>query len=144
MAYMAWIWLAVAFFAIVCEMATSELISIWFVPGGIAGIVLSAVEQPVWLQATVFFASSVVLIVLFQILFRSKIKKGKKSATNLDRIIGEQALVTETVNNLSFEGCVKINGQYWSARSNDGETINKGEVVEIIAVSGAKLICKKI
>ena len=144
MEHMVWIWLAVTFLAVVCEIMTAELVSIWFVPGAIAGIVLAVLEQPVWIQAIVFFASSVVLVVLFQILFISKKKKGKKNATNLDIIIGEKAVVTETINNISFEGCVKINGQYWSARSEDDSVINKDEIVEIVAVSGVKLICKKI
>ena len=143
MEHMVWIWLGVAFLAIVCEMVTSELVSVWFVPGAIAGIILGATEQPIWLQTVVFFAVSIILIVLFQVFFRDKVKKGKKNATNLDMIIGEKAVVTETINNISAEGCVKINGQYWSARSDDEGVIFKDEIVEIVAVSGVKLICKK-
>lgn len=144
MEHMVWIWLGVTFLAIVCEIIVSELVSIWFVPGAVVGIVLAAIEQPIWIQTAVFFSASVILLVLFQMIFRDKIKKGKNNATNLDIIIGEKAMVTETINNISAEGCVKINGQYWSARSDDESVIQKDEIVEIVAISGVKLICKKI
>ena len=141
---MQYVWLFVVIAALVVEAMSAGLVSIWFVPGAIAGIILGATEQPIWLQTVVFFAVSIILIVLFQVFFRDKIKKGKNNATNLDIIIGEKALVTETINNISAEGCVKINGQYWSARSDDESVIYKDEIVEIVAISGVKLICKKI
>lgn len=144
MDYMVWLWLAVMVMAIICEGITTALVSIWFVPGAVIAIVLAALELAVWIQALVFFVVSIVSVVIFQSLFRKKLKGGKKNATNLDRIIGETAVVTETIDNLRAEGCVRVGGQLWSARSDFDEVINDGEIVEIIAVSGVKLICRKI
>lgn len=144
MDYMVWLWLAVVVMALICEGITTALVSIWFVPGAVIAIVLAALELAVWIQALVFFVVSIVSVVIFQSLFRKKLKGGKKNATNLDRIIGETAVVTETIDNLRAEGCVRVGGQLWSARSDFDETINEGEIVEIVAVSGVKLICRKI
>ena len=144
MDYMVWLWLAVVVMALICEGITTALVSIWFVPGAVIAIVLAALELEVWIQALVFFVVSIVSVVIFQSLFRKKLKGGKKNATNLDRIIGETAVVTETIDNLRAEGCVRVGGQLWSARSDFDETINEGEIVEIVAVSGVKLICRKI
>lgn len=144
MDYMVWLWLAVVVMALICEGITTALVSIWFVPGAVIAIVLAALELEVWIQALVFFVVSIVSVAVFQSLFRKKLKGGKKNATNLDRIIGETAVVTETIDNLRAEGCVKVGGQLWSARSDFDETINEGEIVEIVAVSGVKLICRKI
>ena len=144
MDYMVWLWLAVVVMALICEGITTALVSIWFVPGAVIAIVLAALELEVWIQALVFFVVSIVSVAVFQSLFRKKLKGGKKNATNLDRIIGETAVVTETIDNLRAEGCVRVGGQLWSARSDFDETINEGEIVEIVAVSGVKLICRKI
>lgn len=144
MDYMVWIWLSVMVMALICEGITTALISIWFVPGAIISIVLATLEVEVWIQAVVFFVVSVVSVIVFQSLFRKKLRRGKKTATNLDRVIGENAIVTETIDNLRSVGCVKVNGQLWSARSDSGDVINDGEIVEIVAVSGVKLICRKI
>ncbi len=144
MDYMVWIWLSVMVMALICEGITTALISIWFVPGAIISIVLATLEVEVWIQAVVFFVVSVVSVIVFQSLFRKKLRREKKTATNLDRVIGENAIVTETIDNLRSVGCVKVNGQLWSARSDSGDVINDGEIVEIVAVSGVKLICRKI
>ena len=143
MDYMVWLWLAVVVMALVCEGITTALVSIWFVPGAVIAIVLAALELEVWIQSLVFFVVSIVSVAVFQSLFRKKLKGSKKNATNLDRIIGETAVVTETIDNLRSEGCVKVNGQLWGARSDLNDVINDGEIVEIVAVSGVKLICRK-
>ena len=63
----------------------------------------------------------------------------------VDILIGEKAVVTEDINNLTSVGCVKVNGQLWSARAEDDDMeIVVGDVVEIIAVKGVKLVCRKI
>jgi membrane protein implicated in regulation of membrane protease activity len=143
MDYMVFIWLAVVVMALICEGLTTALVSIWFVPGAIISIVLAALEVEVWIQTLTFFVVSVVCVVIFQSFFRKKLRRVKKTATNLDRLIGETAIVTEKVDNLQAVGCVKVNGQLWSARSESGNIIEDGEIVEIIAVSGVKLICRK-
>ena len=142
---MIWIWLAVMILALICEGVTTALVSIWFVPPAIIAMVLAVIEVDVWIQAVVFFAVSIVSIAVFQSLFRKRLAKGKKKATNTDILIGEKAVVTEDINNLTSVGCVKVNGQLWSARAEDDDMeIVVGDVVEIIAVKGVKLVCRKI
>lgn len=51
--------------------------------------------------------------------------------TNTDALIGQTALVKETINNMESKGYVQLNGQDWTARSAEaGEIIPAGcEVV---------------
>lgn len=142
---MIWIWLTVMILALVCEACTTALVSIWFVPPAIIATVLAIVEVDVWIQAVVFFVVSIVSIVVFHSLFKKKLANSKKRATNTDILIGEKAVVTEKIDNLTSVGCVKINGQLWSARAEeDSMSIDEGDVVEIVAVKGVKLVCRKI
>lgn len=143
MDYMIWIWLAVMIMALVCEGITTALVSIWFAPGAVVSMILAALEVPIWIQLVVFFAVSVVSVIVFQAVFRKKLAKGKKVATNTDRLIGEKAVVSEKIDNIRAEGCIKINGQLWSALSEDGNIIFENEIVEIVAISGVKLVCRR-
>ena len=70
-----------------------------------------------------------------------KAMKKNHVKTNIDSLIGEKAKVTEKINNIDETGAVFINGLTWTARSKDSnKIIEPGEVVEIKAVSGVKLI----
>lgn len=142
---MIWIWLAVIILALICEACTTALVSIWFVPSALISLILAVVGVDVWVQVLVFFVISIACIVIFQSLFKKKLANSKKKATNTDILIGEKAIVTEKIDNLAAVGCVKINGQLWSARAeNDDDDIFEGDVVQIIAVKGVKLVCRKV
>lgn len=142
---MIWIWLAVMILALICEGCTTALVSIWFVPPAIISMILAVMEVDVWVQVVVFFVVSIASIVIFHSIFKKKLANNKRKATNTDMFIGEKAVVTEDIDNLTSVGCVKINGQLWSARAEDeSEKLLAGDVVEIVAVKGVKLVCRKI
>ena len=69
-----------------------------------------------------------------------KFSTPKIQRTNIDRIIGERAIVTEEIDNLRAIGIVKADGKSWSARSADGSIIPAGSVVEVQKIDGVKLI----
>ncbi len=142
---MVWIWIAVIVASVICEAATAALISIWFLPAALVSLVLSILEVQVWVQAVAFFVVSIASIIVFHSFFKKHISSNKKTATNVDIIIGEKAVVTEKVDNLLAVGAVKVKGQHWSARSTtDDVSLEVGEVVEVVSVSGVKLVCRKI
>lgn len=63
--------------------------------------------------------------------------------TNVESMIGRQAIVTSEIDNLQGIGQVTVGGQEWSARTEkDGLNLQPGTVVDIVAVSGVKLIVK--
>ena len=67
-----------------------------------------------------------------------------KEKTNIDSLVGQQAIVTETINNLESLGHAKINGLEWTARSADNTIIEAGSVVIVKEISGVKLIVDKL
>ena len=72
-----------------------------------------------------------------------KFTNGRRMPTNVDRFIGEKAVVTEKIENDLSKGAVKIGGLEWTARSVDSETAEVGEQVTVEAIEGAKLIVRK-
>lgn len=68
----------------------------------------------------------------------------KQKKTNIDRLIGQTAIVKETINNKKEQGVVRINGMDWTARAEEiDEVILKGKPVEILDIQGIKLIVRK-
>lgn len=56
-------------------------------------------------------------------------------------VLSEKSQSNRKINNIDETGAVFINGLTWTARSKDSnKIIEPGEVVEIKAVSGVKLI----
>lgn len=142
---MVFVWLAFTVIAMVCEAMTVALVAIWFVPAALIATILAALNAAVWVQALVFFILSAVLITVFCVFFRKKILARQSAIrTNSDTLIGQKAVVTETIDNLAAHGAVKVNGQEWSARSADDTRIEEGQTVEILAIQGVKLVCKSV
>ena len=133
------IWIAVLIGGVAIEVATLNLVSIWFAVGGLAAFIALSLGASFLVQLIVFAVVSAVMLCLIRPL-TTDILKPKGTKTNADRIIGETAIVTEQISNASNKGQIKISGQIWSAKSDDGNVINEGETVKIIAISGVKAI----
>jgi len=142
---MIFVWLAVVVGGVFCEAMTVSLVAIWFVPAALISLLLSLFGVTEWIQVVVFFVLSIVMILVFRQLFKKRIRAKQASVkTNSDRLLGQRAVVTEEIDNLMARGAVKISGQEWSARSENDTNIPVGSTVEILAISGVKLICKPI
>ena len=138
-----WIWVAVIVLAIVVEIFTDQLVSIWFVPAGIIATVLDFFGVDIVWQCLVFFSVSVIGILLAKLLF-FKYRPIKATKTNIDAIIGERCVVTEKIDNYAGCGQARVNGQIWSARgAYEDDVFEVGETLSIVAIEGVKLICKK-
>lgn len=135
-------WIAVLIIAVVVEIISLGLSSIWFAGGALMALVIAALNGPLWLQIVSFFAVSIVLLI-FTRPIAVKYFNRDRVRTNAESVVGKQAIVLSEVNNLKGTGQVSLAGQEWSARSTDDDLIlEEGEVVEVMAISGVKLICK--
>ncbi len=139
---MPYIWLAVIVAAVIVESMTFTLVSVWFIPGALISLALSLFSVPMWIQIVVFFAVAIACLIFLKPLTRNVLRV-KRVATNADAVIGERAVVTQSINNIEGCGQVKVKGQVWTARSFDENvTFAEGEVLTVLAIEGVKLICK--
>ena len=141
--YMPYVWLAVIVFTTVCEIATAQLVSIWFVIGGIGGLITSLFTDDIFVQCGVFLVVTLVTLITTRPIVR-KMKHFEKTETNSDRAIGKIADVTLEINNLLGQGLVNVEGAVWSARSDDESIIEVGTKVKVLRIEGVKLIVKKL
>ena len=135
------IWIAALVVFIVLEAATTALVSLWFIGGSAAALIAALLHAPLWLQIALFLVVSVGLLIALRPLAAKLSRSGEK--TNLDRIIDRRVAVTETINELENTGAVKVDGQEWSARTEDGSVVETGAVVRILRVEGVKVYVKK-
>ena len=70
-------------------------------------------------------------------------KMDVSESTNSDRLIGMEALVTEPISE-NEPGRVKVEGDFFQAKSIDGSKIEKGEKVKIINYQSIILIVKPL
>ena len=134
-----WLGLIVAFIAV--EAATVNLVSIWFIGGAVAGLVCAILDVSALLQWTAFIAVSAGLLALLRPVLK-KYLRVKPMKTNADRLVGQEALVTEQIDNLRETGAIRINGVLWTAKSADDTQIPIGTRVVIERIEGAKVYVK--
>lgn len=141
--YMIYIWLAVLFLALVVEGMTAQLISIWFVPGGLAGLISGFCGAGEWIQVLIGAAVTLVCLIATRPLV-NRVMKFRKVDTNAGRLIDQTGIVVQEIRNLDAKGQVKIQGSVWSARSENGEVIPLEGKVRIVRIEGVKLIVKPL
>lgn len=136
-----YIWLAVIVVAAVVEIFTTQLVSIWFVAGGIAALVAYSLNAPINLQLLFFALVSAIMLIVTRP-FVKKLLSVKKTNTNADRYLGKIGVVIMEINNTLGTGQVNVLGSIWTARSSDGAVIEKGRRVLIESIDGVKLIVR--
>lgn len=135
-------WIALAVVFTVIEVATAQIVTIWFAIGSIGAIISNVIGANPVGQLIVFVAVSLLTLIVARPYLR-KFTKTKVQPTNADMCIGQKAIVTEKIDNTLGSGQVKIKGNIWTARSSDGENIEADAVVIVQAIEGVKLIVKK-
>ena len=125
------------------EAVSLNLNAVWFAIGGLGGLVAASLGMSIPTQWIVFLIVSTIFLLLVRP-FARRVLKPKGAATNADRILGEQAIVTRAIDNTQATGEIKVMGQYWTARSADGVPIAAGETVRVREIVGVKAIVEPI
>lgn len=142
MPFAAYIWLALLIVFGIVEAATAALTSIWFAAGALAATTAALLGGPLWLQILLFLVVSAAALAVTRPLVRRYVDS-RKVPTNVGRLMGQTARVTEDIDNIAGTGTVYIDGKTWSARSADGMLIAKDTLIRVERIEGVKLIVKK-
>jgi hypothetical protein len=135
------LWLILAVFFLVVELATVNLVSIWFFIGTVAALVVTLCGGGFALQISVMLIVSLIsLWVFWRCRDRMKVSPRRVEFTNADRIIGEIALVTHDIDPIRKIGQISVLGQTWSAVSADEHPIAKSTKVKVVGLKGVKAV----
>lgn len=140
---MVYVWLGILVAAVIVEVCTTQMVSVWFAIGALASffVALAGVEQ-IWIQIVVFVIVSATAVIVTRPLVKKMVNR-KAEPTNADMVIGKTGVVIETIDNLASSGLVKVAGAVWTARSQDDSVIGENEKVIVKEISGVKLLVIK-
>jgi membrane protein implicated in regulation of membrane protease activity len=132
------LWLILAVVFAVGEIATLGFFLAPFAGGAAVAALVSAVGVPFVGSAAVFLLVSVILLAALRPLARSHRKTPPAIRTGTAALIGKSATVLERIANDEGVGCVKIDGDVWTARAfMDDETYEAGTRVQVVEIRGA-------
>ena len=136
-----YVWLGIIVTAAVVESLTTDLISVWFIGGGMVALILELCGVPEPWQVIVFLLVSLGLLVCLRTPLKKKLDK-QTVLTNADSLVGLQCTMRKET---SFEspGEVKVRDVVWTAIAENEKTeIAAGTLVTVVAIKGNKLIVK--
>ncbi|MDR2435448.1 MAG: NfeD family protein [Treponema sp.] len=137
-----WIWVALTIIFTLIEVFTLGLTTVWFAFSALVMVFLSFLNIPLAAQILIFLGIAALLLVFTRPLAIKKFKTGTEK-TNVDSLIGKHALVTKGISEFE-KGEVKLNGQIWSARSEDNVEIREGIKCEVIRIEGVQAIVRPL
>lgn len=142
MGYMFYIWLVIMIIAVLIEIVTTDLTSIWFAAGSLISLIASIFmkNEFIYLQVCMFAVVSILAIFLLKPIIKKKFNNDK-TATNVHALVGKTVKVVSTIS-LNNPGSVKAEGIEWTANTNM-DKFEVGDLVEIVSVTGNTLLVKR-
>lgn len=139
------IWLIIAGICLIIEIATVGFLVFWFAVAALITCLLSLFIHNAIIQTAIFVVLSALLIFLTRP-FANKIGKKDKVVTNSSSLIGKEGTVLKDITfNSATLGQVKVNGDVWSAvTEEDYGIIPAKSIVRILKIDGVKLVVEPL
>jgi membrane protein implicated in regulation of membrane protease activity len=128
---------------IACGLGIGEMLTMGFFLAPFAvGAALAAAVDGVGLGGVaawlVFVVASLLTLGVVRPIARSHMKVPPRIRTGTAALVGKQATVLERIANTEGVGCVRIDGEVWTARSYDDDDIYEpGTRVQVVQIKGA-------
>ncbi len=114
----------------------------WLGIGALLAMAVSFITDNVVIQMAVFVISSTALIFLTKPLVNKYINKDEVLPTNANRLIDKKGIVIKDIG--TDVGQVKVDGEVWSAVSENELTLSKGTEIRVLKIDGVKLVVTSI
>lgn len=136
------IWLTIIVVCGILEAFTMNIVTAWFVVGGIAAVIANMTGGSSWVQSILFVTVSVLCIVLLRPLAIKIMINKNPEKFNKDALINKEAIVTTTIPSGNNTGEIKLDGKFWRANSVNKEEISVDTEVIVISINGVTLTVK--
>jgi membrane protein implicated in regulation of membrane protease activity len=132
------VWLVAAALLGIGEMHQGGLYLAPFALGAALAAVVSLLGVGSALSVVVFVVVSVIVFAALRPVAQRHRRLPPSIRTGAAALVGRPAIVLERIANDEGVGCVKIDGEVWTARSyGDHEIIDAGQKVEVVEIRGA-------
>lgn len=130
------IWLILALSAFILEIFVPSFVLFNFGIGGLISSLAAGLNFSIEWQIILFSTGTLLSFFLIRpVMKKYAYKRSDKQKTNVDAIVGRQALVTQEISNENNQGLVSLDGDIWQARSLNNDVIPKGTLVEILQLN---------
>src|SRR5688500_3895740 len=135
----AWvIWLIVAVAFGVGEIATLGFFLAPFAGGALVAALVSGAGGGDVLSWVAFLLVSLSLLAALRPVALRHMRQAPRLRTGTAALVGKTGMVTERISNDEGVGCVRIEGEVWTARAYDeDEVIEVGKRVQVLEIRGA-------
>ena len=132
------LWLIAAVVLAVGEIATVGFFLAPFAAGALVAAVVSAAGTGTAITLIVFLLAAVAALAALRPVARSHRRTPAQIRTGTAALVGRQAMVVERIANNEGVGCVKLDGEVWTARAYDeDDIIEEGRRVQVVEIRGA-------
>jgi membrane protein implicated in regulation of membrane protease activity len=132
------LWLIAAVVFGVGEIATLGFFLAPFAGGALVAAIVTGLGAGAAAGWAVFLVVSLLLLAALRPLARSHRRQPPLLRTGTAALVGRSGMVVERIANDEGVGCVRIDGEVWTARSyDDDEVIDAGRRVQIVEIRGA-------
>jgi membrane protein implicated in regulation of membrane protease activity len=132
------LWLIAAVILALGEVATTGLFLAPFAGGAAVAAVLAALGAGAIVEWAAFLVVSIVLLAALRPLARQHQRTRGRIKTGTAALVGQSATVVERIANAENAGCVRLDGEIWTARAyDDDEIIEPGTRVQVLEIRGA-------
>ena len=135
-------WSVVIIAAILIEISTIALTSVWFALGAIVALVLAIFDVDFLWQLLAFVGVSTIALLATRPIAK-KMNTKDVIHTNADKIVQMIGIVTKEIP-VGEIGEVRVNSELWRAKSLEGEPIKEGEKIIVNNLDGNKVIVSRI
>jgi membrane protein implicated in regulation of membrane protease activity len=109
-----------------------------FAIGALVAALVSVVGAGLPVAAIVFLAASLLVLLTLRPIAQRHRELPPRIRTGAAALVGRDAIVLERIANDEGVGCVRIDGEVWTARSyEESEVIPAGERVQVVEIRGA-------
>src|SRR4051794_30449944 len=132
------LWLIAALILAVGEIVTMGLFLAPFAAGALVAALLAAAGAGATIEWAAFLVVSLVLLAALRPIAREHQRTRGRLRTGTAALVGQTATVVERIANAEGVGCVKLDGEMWTARAyDDDEVIEPGTRVHVLEIRGA-------
>jgi membrane protein implicated in regulation of membrane protease activity len=132
------IWLIAAVIFAIGEIATTSFFLAPFAGGAAIAALLAVAGAGATIEWAVFLVVSIVLLAALRPIAREHQRTRAKIKTGTAALVGQTATVVERIANAEGVGCVRLDGEIWTARAFDeDETFEPGARVQVLEIRGA-------
>ena len=137
-----YVWLGIVVVSLIIEFLTLELVSIWISVGALSGLILALCGVGLEWQIVVAVILTLACILGLRRFCVKYLLKGKEK-TNMDIYIGKKEKLKVGTDG-EGGGSIVLNGVSWGVKSENGELIKEGSLVEILRLEGNKFVVRRV